>query len=200
MAKGKMRWAMAILALALWAGVPYGVGQQQAAKPKARAMKRNAHGQKRAGRQASGAQAARRGVSSRGAVTTPRSIPESGTPTVENPRGTGDLNTLPNQTLTPGATTVPDNAGGIAPASNDASSGEYTPSEGNTAPTTPGGNPSETQGVPTFSSGAQPANANLPRTVNPAAGSGKENGSASGRKTRRTRRNRGSSQGANHGH
>ena len=59
------------------------------------------------------------------------------------------------------------NAGGIAPASNDASSGDYTPSEGKTAPTTPGGNPSNTQGVPTFSSAAQPLDANLPRTVFP---------------------------------
>jgi hypothetical protein len=93
-------------------------------------------------------------------------IPESGTPTLERP-GYTSLHTLPNQTLTPGATTVPGNAGGIAPASNDASSGEYTPSEGYSAPTAPGGNPSETQGVPTFSSAAQPADANLPHTLPP---------------------------------
>jgi hypothetical protein len=107
------------------------------------------------------------GVSSSGAAATASRVPQSGTPTIENPRPTGTLNTLPNQTLTPGATTVPSNAGGIAPASNGASSGDYTPSEGYSAPTTPGGNPSQTEGVPTFSAPAQPANANLPKTVSP---------------------------------
>jgi hypothetical protein len=85
---------------------------------------------------------------------------------------------------------VPSNSGGIAPASNDASSGEYTPSEGQTAPTTPGGNPSETQGVPTFSSAAQPANANLPRVVNTPKQSGKQTaGSPRTKRNRKTSKN-----------
>lgn len=161
-----MRWTMGVLAVALWAGAPLAVGQQQATTSSThgqhqRAGKKGAHNRSAAGT----AQAA--GQSSGGASAAAKSVPQSGTPTLENPRSTGTLHTQPNQTLTPGATTVPSNAGGIAPASNDASSGEYTPSEGQTAPTTPGGNPSETQGVPTFSSGAQPDDANLPRTVNP---------------------------------
>ena len=158
-------WMLGILALALWAGVPYAAGQKQSGK-------RSDNGpQHRAGQHAAAKaqQASSPKVSSSEAETTPRSVPESGAPSLENHHPTATLQTLPNQTLTPGATTVPSNAGGIAPASNDASSGEYTPSEGQTAPTTPGGNPSQTQGVPTFSSAAQPANANLPRTVHPAA-------------------------------
>lgn len=170
-------WLLGILALALWAGVPYGWGQQQHTK-------RNAQHANRASQRTGAAsptsrgtpQAANPGVNSSGATpTTATSIPESGTPTIENSRPTGTLDTMPNQTLSPGATTVPNNAGGIAPASNDASSGADTPSEGKTAPATPGANPSNTQGVPTFSSGAQPPDANLPRTVAPRATTGARN-------------------------
>jgi hypothetical protein len=164
-----MRWAVGILALALWAGAPYAAGQQQSSDTGThqRTGKRAAERQStRTGGRASRVSPPAR-TSGRGATAAAQATPQSGSPTVQNRQGTGNLNTLPNQTLTSGATTVPSNSGGIAPASNDASSGEYTPAEGNTAPTTPGGNPSETQGVPTFSSPAQPANANLPRTVNP---------------------------------
>lgn len=162
------RWAVGILALGMWAGAPYAAGQQQSSNTSThqRTGRPGSKQRSRAGGRTS--QALRPAPASGGGATAAaQATPQSGTPTLQNRQGTGNLNTLPNQTLTPGATTVPSNAGGIAPASNDASSGEYTPSEGNTAPTTPGGNPSETQGVPTFSSAAQPANANLPRTVKP---------------------------------
>lgn len=165
MVDGKMRWVLGILAVALWVAPPHVVAQQQQTSkhPAHRRHQRTANASRGAGSR----QVSSPGVSSSGATATARSVPQSGTPSVENPRPTGTLNTLPNQTLTPGATTVPSNAGGIAPASNDASSGDYTPSEGYSAPTTPGGNPSQTEGVPTFSAPAQPANANLPRTVTP---------------------------------
>lgn len=177
MASAKMRWALGVLAIALWAGAPYLLGQQPAAKGSAHLARRSANSGRRNSRHhrpaASPAKkAATRqdngsAVSRGGAAPAARRVPEAGMPTLENPQPTGTLDTLPNQTLTPGATTLPGNAGGIAPASNDASSGDYTPSEGKTAPTTPGGNPSNTQGVPTFSSAAQPLDANLPRTVFP---------------------------------
>lgn len=195
MAAGRMGWALGILALALWAGVPCAAGQHQSAKRSSHraqrnavSRRRNAQGvQRRSVRRSANAAATRQGhsplLSSGRATATARRVPESGTPTLENPRPTGTLETLPNQTLTPGATTVPSNAGGIAPASNDASSGEFTPSEGKTAPTTPGGNPSETQGVPTFSSAAQTPAANLPRTVSPAPA--KQGTPAPARKSRR---------------
>lgn len=162
------RWLVGMLALALWVAAPYVAGQQ---------TKRGAHHGKRALHQGtthahSGAgegtpHVPNPGLSPYREMGTASSVPEAGTPTLENPRPTGTLDTMPNQTLTPGATTVPSNAGGIAPASNAASSGEDTPSEGRTAPNTPGANPSNTQGVPTFSSAAQPPDANLPRTVAP---------------------------------
>lgn len=174
-------WMLGILALALWAGAPYAAGQKQAAR---RHETKGTQHRPRRHAAAKAQQASSSKVSSSEAETTPRSVPESGAPTLENHHPTATLQTLPNQTLTPGATTVPSNAGGIAPASNDASSGEYTPSEGQTAPTTPGGNPSETQGVPTFSSPAQPANAHLPRTVHPAAQS-RNGGAGSARATRK---------------
>lgn len=169
MTKVGTRWAVGVLALGLWAGAAYAGGQQQSSKTSThqrrhRAVKRSV-GQTST-RAAGNANSSNSGQSSGAGTSGTHGTPQSGYPSLQNRQGTGNLNTLPNQTLTPGATTVPSNAGGIAPASNDASSGEYTPSEGNTAPTTPGGNPSETQGVPTFSSPAQPANANLPRTVN----------------------------------
>lgn len=175
MSAGKMGWALGILGMALWLGTPYVAGQQQPAKSRpvqARSSRhtraRQARTSRRAGQRAGTPQISSPAVGSGGATATAGSVPQGGTPTLENPRPTATLDTLPNQTLTPGATTVPSNSGGIAPASNDASSGEYTPSEGYTAPTTPGGNPSETQGVPTFSSAAQPSDANLPRAVAPA--------------------------------
>ena len=170
----RTRWLLGILALALWVGTPYAVGQQT--KPtahKRRAPNRVAH-QRTTRDRAGTPQLSNPGVSSSGATATATRIPESGTPTLENPQPTGDLNTMPNQTLSPGATTVPSNAGGIGPASNDASSGEYTPSEGRTSPNSPGANPSNTQGVPTFSSGAQPPDANLPRTVSPRGTTGNQ--------------------------
>jgi hypothetical protein len=164
MAGGRMRWALGILAMSLWVGAPCLVGQQQP---------QHLHRRQHAGRRhntVGTTQSSSTGAGSTGAAATNRSVPQSGTPTLEHPRPAGKLGTLPNQTLTPGATTVPSNAGGIAPASNAASSGEYTPSEGTTAPVTPGGNPSQTEGVPTFSSPAQPPDANLPRTVSPRNG------------------------------
>lgn len=171
----RTRWLFGILALALWVGSPYVAGQQQKHTSSSRRQAKRASRQRTQRTKAirSGSrtpQISTPGVTSSGATATATRVPESGTPTVENSRPTGDLDTLPNQTLTPGATTVPSNAGGIAPASNDASSGEYTPSEGKAAPNTPGANPSNTQGVPTFSSGAQPLDANLPRTVSPGQG------------------------------
>jgi hypothetical protein len=167
MERARTGWGLGILAIALWAAPAF--AQQQ---PSNRIAKRGPETKqsrtRRQSRNTAGTpQVSSPAVSSGRAAATANSVPQSGTPSLENPRPTGTLGTLPNQTLTPGATTVPSNAGGIAPASNAASSGEYTPSEGYTAPATPGGNPSETQGVPTFSSGAQPASANLPRTVNP---------------------------------
>jgi hypothetical protein len=181
-------WAVGILALGLWVGAPYGVGGQQSTNGSThqRTGKRAAERQSRTGEKRSQASPPA-GSSGGGAAAAAQATPQSGYPALQNRQGTGNLKTLPNQTLTPGATTVPSNAGGIAPASNDASSGEYTPSEGNTAPTTPGGNPSETQGVPTFSSPAQPANANLPRAVTPQNHSNKQ-GAALVHKARRTRR------------
>jgi hypothetical protein len=190
MVKVGTRWAMGVLALALWAGAPYAGGQQQSSKASTH-QRRHRAGNRPVGRTSTRAAGAAKptnsGQSSSAGTSRTHGTPQSGYPTLQNRQGTGNLNTLPNQTLTPGATTVPSNAGGIAPASNDASSGEYTPSEGNTAPTTPGGNPSETQGVPTFSSPAQPANANLPRTVNQQNQSNNQ-GAASVHKARRTRR------------
>jgi hypothetical protein len=186
------RWTVGVLALGLWAGAPYAGGQQQSSNTSTHQRHHRA-GKRPIGRtstRAAGtAKANNSGQSSGAAAAASRAhgTPQSGYPTLENRQGTGNLNTLPNQTLTPGATTVPSNAGGIAPASNDASSGEYTPSEGNTAPTTPGGNPSETQGVPTFSSPAQPANADLPRTVNRQNQSNNQ-GAAPVHKARRTGR------------
>ena len=162
------RWLLGILALSLWAGTPYVAGQQ--AKRSAHHAKRQ-HAKTRT-RAAGNPQISNPGVSAQGSTATAARVPEGGTPTLENPQPTGTLDTMPNQTLTPGATTVPSNAGGIAPASNDASSGEYTPSEGRTAPNTPGANPSNTQGVPTFSTAAQPPDANLPRTVSPGRATG----------------------------
>jgi len=188
-----MRWILGVLAITLWAGLPCAAGQQQPTKSSSQGQQQ--HTGKRAPSRTGSAgtpQASGAAVSSMGASATAKSVPQTGTPTLQNPRPTGTLDTQPNQTLTPGATSVPSNAGGIAPASNDASSGEYTPSEGRTAPTTPGGNPSETQGVPTFSSAAQPANANLPRTVNPA--SQKPQTASRSHHTRRTRRHSKSSQ------
>lgn len=180
MAKVGTRWAVGVLALGLWAGAPYAGGQQQSSKTGTHQRRHRAANRpvgRTSTRAAGTANASNSGQSS--------GYSASGYPSLQNRQGTGNLNTLPNQTLTPGATTVPSNAGGIAPASNGASSGEYTPSEGNTAPTTPGGNPSETQGVPTFSSPAQPANANLPRTVSPQNPS---NNQVALHKARRTRK------------
>ena len=161
-----MRWVLGALALALWIVPPHLAAQQQftrhrrhrPARHAARGSARDADAGQRSGSDARRLQPAHR-------------VPQGGTPTLENPRPAGRLGTLPNQTLTPGANTVPSNSGAIAPASNAASSGEYTPSEGYSAPTTPGGNPSNTQGVPTFSSAAQPPAANLPRTIAPARSS-----------------------------
>ena len=178
MADRRMHWALGILAVALWAGAPYSSGQQPA---KNRMHRQNHHASNRLNNKRGVPQVSRPAASLAETARTAGRIPESGTPTLERP-GYTTLHTLPNQTLTPGATTVPGNAGGIAPASNDASSGEYTPSEGHSAPTTPGGNPSETQGVPTFSSAAQPADANLPRTLPPAEAS--RSASTHGRKPR----------------
>ena len=190
MAKVGTRWAVGVLALALWAGAPYAGGQQQSSKTSTH-QRGHRTGKRSAGRtptRAAGtANAGYSGQGSGAGTSRTHGSSQSGYPSLQNRQGTGNLNTLPNQTLTPGATTVPSNAGGLAPASNDASSGEYTPSEGNTAPTTPGGNPSETQGVPTFSSPAQPANANLPRTVNQQNQSNNR-GAAPVHKARRTRR------------
>ncbi len=163
MVGAKAAWGVGILALALWAGVPCAMGQQQSGTPNS--GKRSSRRQQNGQRSRNGSSRSKPGVNAGGASAA-KSVPQSGTPTLENPRPAATLQTLPNQTLTPGATSVPSNAGGIAPASNGASSGEYTPSQGQASPTTPGGNPSETQGVPTFSSAAQPADANLPRRVN----------------------------------
>jgi len=175
-----MHATVGFLAIAMWAMVPVAMGQQQPTKCNSR---RQVHARTRATQHSRRSPASSPGTNAGGAAA--KATPQSGTPILENPQPTGTLDTLPNQTLTPGATTVPSNAGGIAPASNDASSGEYTPSEGRTAPTTPGGNPSNTQGVPTFSSPAQPASANLPRTVNPSA-----QGNTPGARTRNPRRSK----------
>lgn len=165
------RWLVGILALTLWVAAPYGQGQQRQTKRNAQRGKHTSQRTTPGRRSHRGApQVSNTGVNSSGATGNATSVPEGGSPTIENPRPTGTLRTLPNQTLTPGATSVPGNAGGIAPASNDASSGADTPSQGKTAPTTPGANPSNTQGVPTFSSAAQPPDANMPRTVAPGQG------------------------------
>ncbi len=193
MSGARMRWMLGVLAITLWAGLPCATGQQQPTKTSSQGQQQRTRKRAQSRRGSAGTpQPSAPAVSSSGASATAKSVPQSGTPTLQHPRPTGTLDTLPNQTLTPGATSVPSNAGGIAPASNDASSGEYTPSQGRSAPTTPGGNPSETQGVPTFSSAAQPANANLPRTVNPA--SQKTQTASSSHHARRTRRHSKSSQ------
>lgn len=192
MSGARMRWMLGVLAITLWAGIPCAVGQQQPTKSSSQGQQRTRKRAPSRGGSAGTPPLSGAGVSSSGPSPTAKSVPQSGTPTLQNPRPAGTLDTLPNQTLTPGATSVPSNAGGIAPASNDASSGEYTPSQGRTAPATPGGNPSETQGVPTFSSAAQPANANLPRTVNP--GSQKSQTTSPSHHARRTRRHSKSSQ------
>lgn len=193
MSGARMRWVLGVLAITLWAGIFCAVGEQQPTTTGSQGQQQGTAKWAPGRRGSAGTpQVSGSGVSSSGASATAKSVPQSGTPTLQKPRSTGTLDTQPNQTLTPGATSVPGNAGGIAPASNDASSGEYTPSQGRTAPATPGGNPSETQGVPTFSSAAQPTNANLPRTVNPARQ--KSQTASPSHHARRTRRHRKSSQ------
>lgn len=115
MTKVGTRWAVGVLALGLWAGAAYAGGQQQSSKTSThqrrhRAVKRSV-GQTST-RAAGNANSSNSGQSSGAGTSGTHGTPQGGYPSLQNRQGTGNLNTLPNQTLTPGATTVPSNAGG----------------------------------------------------------------------------------------
>ena len=100
MAKVGKRWAVGVLALALWAGAPYAGGQQQSSKTSTH-QRRHRAGKRPAGRTstttAGTAKASNSGQSSGAAASRTHGTPQSGYPTLENKQGTGNLNTLPNQ-------------------------------------------------------------------------------------------------------